>query len=204
MLAIVVYAAVIASGDLRLLYSVLPLAAGMLLAAPKVPLIPVVAALGLASLARADAVPAFLPGALALLYAPLAPPRRSKALVAAAVTASVVGLAAYYPWSYYRTVRLEKLENELRTMVATWDRHDYRGALEHACAAQPLICKFAGGQEIALSRLRTSWLARDKEAWDAAAKELSTFGPQYKGVQGLWDAGTEKELGDRLEEMSES
>jgi len=186
MLAIVAYAIVGVSGDLGLLFSLLPLAVGLYLAAPKAPFWPALLLFAAASIYDLRFLPALLPAALVLLYSNrfLRPPAAAARWIGGAVAAAA--LLLYVPYSMSATTRWEKLARLVRTSTQVQSQGRLDEVLAHQRAAYGLICKYSGGEELLVEIMRTSWLAGDRENFDFAARELETLGPKWRRAQSLW------------------
>ncbi len=201
MLAVVLYAVLGISGDLRLLWSVVPLAAAWLLALPGVPIVAVLAALVGGVVRSLYAVPALLEALLLSLYAVLCAMRGGRVTRAAAVALAVAGLALYLPWAHARSNRLGRLMGAIQSAHAAMDRNDYAGAIADLDAAYGLASEFAGGEDLLATTLYCAWAARDRQAFDGAARRFEGFGPQYRRAGELWDAKSEEEFDALMRSM---
>jgi hypothetical protein len=201
MLAVVLYAVLGESGDLRLLWSVTPLAAAMAAAAPGAPAWAVLAAFAVALWRSWYAAPAVLQTALVVIHGGLARMRPAGARRAAAVALAAAGLAAYLPWASAMTARTNRFVENVQAGARAEGRGDYGSAIGHYREAYANVSEFAGGERVLTAMLRTAWLERDRETFDWAARELRGFGPRFAGASELWNVSDAGEIDERLLRM---
>lgn len=198
MLAIALYATAGVSGDGVLLFSLAPLAAALLLAAPGVPLLPVAALLAAGTLLDLKAAPTLLVAACPVVYRFFNPHRRAKLLIALAVALAAAGCAAYFPWSHWRFTTMERLQ-AMRHRAEPEVVAAEGGELQRRLKSYRLTCKFAGGEGALRYLFDAAWKARDREAFDYAVSEFSTFGYAKVDPDRLWDAESKSAFRNMLD-----
>lgn len=199
MLAIGLYATGVVSGDGALLFSLAPLAAALLLAAPGVPLVPVAALLAVGTFLDLRTAPVLLVAACPVVYRFFNPHRRSKLLVAPAVALALAGCAAYFPWWHWRVTTMEKLL-ALKLPATPEVVAAEGGELQRRLRSYRITSKFAGGEGAIRRLLDASWDERDREIFDYAVSEFPTFGYAKVDSDRLWNAESKNAFRNMLEE----
>lgn len=197
MLAIVIYATAGVSGDQTLLFSVLPLAAALLLAAPRVPQAAVAALLAAGVFVDLRVAPALLVAISPLVYGLVTAEPRSRSRTAIATLLVVLSFGAYFPWAYWRHERTETLRDFLaREPEAAVDVEP--GRLQQRLELYDLICKFAGGDYALRLVFDAAWQERNREALEYAVEEFATFGYEKVSAEQLLNADSRGAMRDIL------
>ena len=204
LVAIVSYAVIAKSGDMKLLFSVLPLVVGMLLAAPRVPVWPVVVALALGIFIWLRSFGGYLltPFALAMFlvcYMKHETPGRRTFSWGAILLALVLGGMGYYIWmpSEHRSESMD----QWRTRVSTQPLTDWAYEVADARRVYPDVAKLAGGDVVLFAVLVASRKAGDRTSFDWALGEYETLGYAKTDADALWQSSGRRELQARLKAL---
>ena len=201
MLLICLYAALVVSGDWMLLLTIAPLGAAVLVAVAGVPAALAAAAAAVGSYFHPYSVLTLLPAGSAWLYGRRFLHTRTRAATVGTIAVLAAGLALYVPWAQSMRLQYSRVEETLKASQDEIGRGDYPAAIAQQKAGFRLMCKYAASEEVLAEILRMSWLIRDREDFDFAARELRKIKPACSGARALWDERSEKEFDVRLARM---
>jgi len=198
MLGIITYGLVGISGDLVLLFSVLPLAVALVMALPGVPLWPFAVILAAATLFDLKVAPALLVAASPLVYRLFNPHRRMKFALAPAAILVAAGFVAYFPWAHWRYTKMDILLPLTKSISQESLAAQGTTRLERRMKAVRMASKFAGGKLTLIRLCQESWEVRNREVFDFTIAELRSFGFGEIPAERLWSAKDKRTFNELL------